>query len=345
MKYVSEPVMTVAVEPKRLTDLPRLTEAMNRLSIEDPNLATTINKETGQYLISGMGVLHLEIAVKFLRQYTEGIEITTSNPVAAYRESILKQGAVVMTKSPNKNNRFWIQAEPLENNVSEVMERRDFGNGVERKQSIARSCKEAENLWVFEKNKNMLINTSQEAKGLREVKDSIIAGFQWACRNGPLCGESLSGVKVKLVDAEIHEDQTQREPRQVVRAVSRAILGSCLTANPALLECIYRIEVSVPTQWFGTCANMITRRRGKIQVTDQKGASTVITGYIPVAETLNLSAEMRSATSGHVFWQFTFDHWEKIPEKLVAEVIRRLRQRKGLPPDIPKPEMFVDEVC
>jgi len=345
VKYISEPVMTVAVEPRRLTDLPRLTEAMNRLSIEDPNLVTTIDKETGQYLISGMGVLHLEIAVKFLRQYTEGMEITASNPVAAYRESILKQGAVVMTKSPNKNNRFWIQAEPLENKVLEAMESRDFGSEVERKQSIAGSCKEAENVWAFEKNKNTLINTSQKAKCLREVKDSIITGFQWACRNGPLCGEPLRGVKVKLMDAQIHEDQTQRKPRQVVRAVSRAILGSCLTANPALLECIYRIEVSAPTQWFGTCANMITRRRGKIRATNQKGASTVITGYIPVAETLNLSAEMRSATSGHAFWQFTFDHWEKIPEKLAAEATRRLRQRKGLPMDIPGPKMFVDEVC
>jgi elongation factor 2 len=89
---------------------------------------------------------------------------------------------------------------------------------------------------------------------------------------------------------------------------------------------------------------MITRRRGKIQSTSQKGRSTVITGYIPVAETFDLSAEMRSATSGHAFWQFNFDHWERTPKKLADELIRQIRQRKGLPPEIPKPEVFVDEV-
>jgi elongation factor 2 len=109
-----------------------------------------------------------------------------------------------------------------------------------------------------------------------------------------------------------------------------------------LLEPIYKINVSVPNQWFGTCSNILTRRRGKILKTEHRGALTVIAGYIPVAETFGLSAEMRSATSGHAFWQCAFDHWEKTPENVAVEVIKKIRERRGLPPEIPKPDKFVD---
>lgn len=85
---------------------------MNRLSIEDPNLVTTVDKETGQYLVSGIGELHLEIAMNFLRQYVGDVELTTSSPIAAYRETVSKQGRIVMTKSPNKRNKFWVEVEP-----------------------------------------------------------------------------------------------------------------------------------------------------------------------------------------------------------------------------------------
>ncbi|MCK5593235.1 GTP-binding protein, partial [Candidatus Bathyarchaeota archaeon] len=123
IKYVSEPVVTIAVEPKHPRELPRLVDAMNRLSIEDPNLVATINKETGEYLLSGMGELHLEIAVKFLRDYGGGMEISTSRPIVVYRESVPEQGIVVMGKSPNKHSKFWIQVEPLEENVMKMIEK------------------------------------------------------------------------------------------------------------------------------------------------------------------------------------------------------------------------------
>jgi elongation factor 2 len=111
-----------------------------------------------------------------------------------------------------------------------------------------------------------------------------------------------------------------------------------------LLEPIYEIEVSTPTEWFGACSRIMTHRRGKIQGTEQKGGLTIIKGQIPVAETFGLSAEMRSATSGHAFWQFVSGHWQKVPESLAARVIKQIRERRGLPAEIPKPEMFVDEI-
>jgi elongation factor 2 len=350
IRYLSEPVIRIAVDPKNPKDLPRLVEAMNRLSVEDPNLAATIDKETGEYLLSGMGELHLEIALKFLTQYSGGIQLAASSPLVAYRESILGQGAVVMTKSPNKHNRFWVQVKPLETEVIELMENGELAEEIGQKQienklqeKAKYSTGETKNVWALDEHRNMLIDLTKNVRNLHEVKDNIISGFHWTCRTGPLCEEPLREVKVELLNAQIHDDPKHREPQQVMRAISRAILGSALTAKPLLLEPIYKINVSVPNQWFGTCSNILTRRRGKILTTEHRGALTVIAGYIPVTETFGLSAEMRSATSGHAFWQCTFALWKKIPKNVATEVIEQIRRRRGLPLEIPKPEKFIDE--
>ena len=330
-KYLSEPVMTIAIEPKNPKDLPRLIEAMNRVSIEDPNIIAIIDKETGHYLLSGIGELQLEIAMKLLTEYGGGIELSASNPTVTYRESISEKGKTVTTKTPNKQNSFRVQVEPLEKEIVELIEK---GELIEEM---------AEKILALNKYGNVLVNLTDNIS-LEKVKESVILGFQWACSRGPLCEEPLRGVKVNLLEAQIHEDPKLHESAQVMRAISRAILGSVLTAKPALLEPIYKIEVSVPTQWFGTCSNIITRRRGKIQATETRGILTMIKGYIPVAETLGLSTELRSATSGRAFWQCTFSHWEKTPENVAIEVIKQIRARRGLPPKIPKPEKFINEI-
>lgn len=349
IKYVSEPVVTIAIEPKHPRELPRLVDAMNRLSIEDPNLVTTVNKETGEYLLSGMGELHLEIAVKFLKDYGGGIEITTSRPIVVYRESVSGQGAVAMAKSPNKHSRFWVQIEPLDEAVIKMIEKGDIAEQMGRKR-IGTVLKEAgwptgeaRNVWALEEHKNMIIDLTKGVQYLREAREMIIAGFRWACESGPLCDEPLRGLKIKLLDVKLHEDPVHRGPAQVMPAVRRAILGSFLTAKPVLLEPIYKIGVSVPAQWVGESSSMIIRKRGRILSSEQRGALTTVTGYIPVAETFGLAADMRSATSGHAFWQCSFDHWDKAPESVAAEVIKQVRERRGLSPEIPSPKKFIDE--
>ena len=348
--YVSEPVVTIALEPKHPKDLPRLVDVMHRLSIEDPNLVTTINKETGEYLLSGMGELHLEIAIKFMKDYAPGLEIITSRPIVVYRESVTKPGVVAMAKSPNKHNRFWIKVEPLEEEVirmmeegeiSEYMSRQKMGEILHKKAGWP--AEEARNVWALEDHKNILINVTKGVQYLREVRDMVISGFRWAAQAGPLCEEPLRGVKVKLIDAQLHEDPVHRGPAQIMPAVRRAIFGSFLTASPILLEPIYRIQVSVPVQWVGAVSSLITQKRGRILSSEQKGAVLKIDGFIPVAETFGLAAEMRSGTSGHAFWQSQFDHWEKVPENLANAVIAQIRERRGLPKEVPPASKFIDE--
>ncbi len=255
-----------------------------------------------------------------------------------------------MAKSPNKHNRFWIQVEPLEETVITMIEKGDILEEMGRKKigTILRAeakwpAEEARNIWALEEHKNILVDMTKGIQYLREAREMIISGFRWASGNGPLSEEPMRGIKVKLMDAKLHEDPVHRGPAQIMPATRRAFLGSFLTAQPVLLEPVYKIGVSVPAQWVGDVTGIVTRKRGRILSSAQKGPVTMIKGYIPVAETFGLSAQMRSATSGHAFWQTQFDHWEKVPESLMLAVIEEIRERRGLSPEIPKPRRFIDE--
>jgi elongation factor 2 len=350
IKYVSEPVITIAIEPAHPKDLQRLTEAIQRLIIEDPNLATTVSKETGEYLLSGIGELHLEIAAKFLRDYAGGdLEIITSKPIVVYRESIATKGTATQAKSPNKLNTLTIQVEPLEDKIIELIEKGEITEDTPQKQAAAIIQKtadwtpeEAQKLWATETHRNILINTAKDAQYFKDAQDSIISGFKWACRNGPLCEEPIRGIKVKIIDAQLNEDPVHRGPAQLVPATRRGILGSFLTAKPTLVEPIFRISVTAPEQWVGQVSTLITRQKGRITSSEQKGPITNIEGFIPVRQTFGLAAEMRSATSGHAFWQSTVDHWERIPENIAQPLIKEIRVRRGLHPEIPTADEFID---
>jgi elongation factor 2 len=350
IQYVSEPVITIAIEPKHPRELPRLIELMDRLAIDDPNLVTQINKETGEYLLSGMGELHLEIAVKFLKEYGGGLELITSKPLVVYRETVSAQGVVAMAKSPNKHSRFWVQVEPLDQNVIDLMEKGALFEAMGNKrittalrEEAGWSAHEAKNVWSLEEHKNILVDMTKGIQYLREVKETVSSGFRWAAKNGPLCDEPIRGVKVTLLDAKLHEDPVHRGPAQIMPAMKRAFWGSFLTAKPVLIEPIYKIGVSVPHQFVGEVTGLITRKRGRVTASEQKGSITNVKGFIPVSETFGLSADMRSATSGHAFWQTQFDHWEKVPESIAMEVIAEIRKRRGLPEEIPKANKFIDE--
>ena len=328
MKYAAEAVVTLAVEPSDPNDLPRVSQAMQRLAIEDPNLAISVDQKTGENLLSGIGELHLETAVEFLKQYTGNIEIKTSPPIIEYRESIMNKGSAVTAKSINRKNRVTIRVEPARLKNSEFHE-----------------AHENKRMWIVDEHgNNILLNLVDDKQVSQPVKNAVIAGFRWACATGPLCEEPMRNVKASLLNVEIKEAPGSMHLPQFTKATSRAILGSFLTAQPVILEPVYRIEISVPTQWIGACMNVLTRRRGKVLMTEQKNMIAIITGLIPVAETFGLTSDMRSSTSGRAFWQCSFDRWQQMPEKMAIETIRALRTRRGLPPEVPKADKFIEEI-
>jgi len=349
-KHLSEPIMTVAVEPKDPKDLPRIVEAMNTLSIEDPNLFTRLDKETGQCLLGGMGELHLEIAAKSLAELSGNVKLAMSDPIVTYRETVSRRSKIAVTKTSDQKAEFWVQVEPSDAKIMKLMENGELAEGLTQKEighvlreKAGYSEEDSVKVLAVDDHRNMLVNSARNFQISEEVRASIVSGFHWACAHGPLCEEPMRGIRVKLVRIQLPDYSVPLDSGQVTRTFGRAILGAVLTAEPVLLEPIFKIEVSVPSSWFGSFSKIITSRRGKILDYEQKGALTVITGTIPVAESFGLSTEMRAATSGHAFWQCTVDRWEKTPDNVSREVTERIRKRRGLPPQVPKPEKFVEE--
>lgn len=321
--YLSEAVITLAVEPKNPQDLPLLISGLEKLTVEDPNLKMDVDKETGEYLLSGMGELHLEIAITQLKNAC-GIDVTVSSPRVVYKETVSKKGVVALAKSPNKLNCFWLQVEPEAEEQAAPLEAEELGN-----------------ILAIDENRNVLLDCRRKPDRVSdEVLEAIIAGFEYACKAGPLCGEPIRHLQVKLIDMQLEEVESALS--EVTHGVGKAIFGSFLTAQPTLLEPIYKITITVATELSGESSRILSTRRGKITLFEQKGLLTHISGFIPVSETFGFSKELRSATSGRAFWQSFFDHWEKMPQKLATNVINDLRQRKGLAPKVPKPEKFME---
>ena len=325
IRYMSEPVVTVVVEPKNPVALPTLLKVMKQLETEDPNLNVLVNKDTGEYLLSGIGELHLEIAAKHLRDMLSDVDFAVSSPRVVYRESASLKGVTAAASSPNKQNKFAVRVEPLAEETISFL-----------------GTPHGEDALVIDEYKNVLMDCTAKPE-LLEVLDFIISGFRFACRAGPLCGEPMRGVKVNLMDIKLNENAELHRPIEVMRGIGKAVFGSFLTAKPVLLEPIYKTVVSSSSELAGECSKIISSRRGKVSAFEQKGAFTVVTGFIPVAETFGLSEELRSATSGRAFWQSVFDHWETMPKRLEMKVIAEIRKSKGLPAQVPKAERFLEE--
>ncbi len=316
ISYVSEPVVTLAVEPKNSKEIPLLLEALAKLANEDPNLKVMVDRETGEYLLSGMGELHLEVAINQLKS-SSCLDLTVSSPRVVYMEGVEVIGSVAFAKSPNKQSSFWVQVAPDGNEIEE------------------------ESILSVDEHRNALLDCSGKTEPLPEdVLEALIGGFEYACKAGPLCGEPTRHLKVALVDFQLG---SKIESDEVMRGIGKAIFGSFLTAQPILLEPIYKITLTVSSDLVSESARILAAKRGKVTAFEQKGLQTVISGCIPVSETFGFSKKLRSATSGKAFWQFFFDRWEKMPQKLAALIVSDLRLRRGLSSELPKPEKFMEQ--
>ena len=346
VKYVTEPVVTMAVEPKFSRDLPRLVDTLRKLSIEDPNLVTTINEETGEYLISGMGTLHLEIANTLITK--TGLEIVTSTPIVIYRESVRTSAGPYEGRSPNRHNKIYIQIEPLGEETIDMIKKGEIGEYMDR-HAMAKVLRdkgwipeEARGVWAVEDMGNMLIEVTKGAQFLQEVKDMVLAGYRWGLKEGPLAYESIRGTKVKVTDISLHEDPVHRGPAQIMPMTRRAMFAAFMSANPTLLEPVQKITVKAPPDLLGAATSVISQKRGKVLSVEQKGHLVYVTGEIPTSETFDLSEVMRSATAGRAFWGLEFSHWAPVPGSMINQVIADIRKRKGLPPEPQRAEDFLE---
>jgi elongation factor 2 len=347
IKYVSEPVVTIAVEPKHPKDLPKLVEALRRLTVEDPNLIVKINEETGETLMAGMGVLHLEIATSLLQE--AGLEITTTQPLINYRETIRSKAGPIMSKSPNKHNKIFMRVEPLGEDVIETIRTGQIKEDMDKRvmAKVLRekgwNADEARSVAAIDPGGNMLVDETKGVQFLQESMDSIRSGFDDVVHLGPIAHESLRGVKFVLHHFVPHEDPAHRGLAQLMPASRRSMLGSILIAEPVLLEPVLGIEIKCPQEQIGTVAGILSGKRGKLLNVDQKGIISIIQGEVPASETFDLSEVMRGGTAGKAMWSTYFKAWQVVPQSILRSLIAETRKRKGLSPEPPNPDEFIDK--
>ena len=347
IQYVSEPVITMAIEAKHPRELPKLVDGLQRISIEDPNLIVKINEESGEMLIAGMGVLHLEVATTLLKD--QGLEIITSQPLVNYRETIVSSAGPVMSKSPNRHNKIFVRVEPLSEDVIDLIRNGKITENTDKKTvaSLLREqgweADEAKGVVAVHSNGNLMVEVTKGVQFLQESMDSMRSGFEDAMQNGPLAYEYCRGLKIILHHYVPHEDPAHRTYAQLMPATRRAILGGLLSAQTTMLEPILGIEVKCPTDLIGSASGVIASKRGNILNVDQKGNTSILQGEIPASETFDIAESMRGATAGRAIWNTHFKKWLPVPSSILKQAIPDIRKRKGLNPEPPKVSEFIDK--
>ncbi|WP_295605547.1 elongation factor EF-2 [uncultured Methanobrevibacter sp.] len=346
IEHISEPVVTVAVEAKNTKDLPKLIEVLRQTAKEDPTIHVNINEETGEHLVSGMGELHLEVIG--VRINNKGVDINTSEPIVVYRETVAgKTANPVEGKSPNKHNRLYLEVAPLEDSIFQALQNGDIKEGKIKDKEEAQKFiehgldkEEARRVWdVY--NKSLFINMTRGIQYLDEIKELVIEGFESALEEGPVANEIAMGMKFTLVDAKLHEDAVHRGPAQILPAIRNAIKGGMMMADPTLLEPVQKVFINTPTDYMGSVTKEILNRRGQIVDMPTEGDMVNVEAKVPVAEMFGFAGEIRSATQGRCLWSTENSGFERLPRELQSQIIRQIRERKGLSPEPFGPDHYL----
>jgi len=338
--HVSEPVVTVAVEAKHTKDLPKLIEVLRMVSKADPSIQVNINQETGENLMSGMGELHLEITEYRIRN-EYGVEIITSEPIVVYRECVSKKSPQAFEgKSPNKHNRFYIEVEPLDEKIIKALYNNEIPDNVRKHkkdiiktlQDLGMTKDEAKGIVAIQ-GLNMLLDVTKGIQYLSEIHELIAQSFAEVMKSGPTASEPCQGMLVRLVDAKLHEDAIHRGPAQVIPAVRNAVYGAITTASPILLEPMQKVFISTPQDLMGDASRELNQRRSAVRDMTTEKDMVNIDAKAPVAEMFGFASSIRSATGGRVLWNTENIGFEPLPRNLQDDIVRQIRERKGLKPE------------
>ena len=360
MKYTVSPVVRVAVNAKNPADLPKLIAGLIKMSKADP-LVQVINTET-EHIICGSGELHLEICLKDLVDDYAKIPITQSDPVVPYKETVTtKSTQICMAKSPNKHNRLYVIAEPLDEKLVE-----EIDNGIIRANDDLKVTSrtlidkynweqhDAKKLWVFgpdQMGPNFLVDQTKAVQYLTEIRDSMESSFQDVTRNGVLAEENMRGVRFNIQDVELHTDAIHRGGGQIMPTARRVYYASEITASPRYQEPVYLCNIAAPQDVMSGIYQCFSQRRGVVFSEEAVQGTPLleVKAYLPVSESFGFTAHLRSLTSGQAFPQSSFSHWEIINQdpfdvkSKAYEITMNIRKRKGLKLELPILNDYIDK--
>merc|ERR1712002_1090559 len=364
MKFSVSPVVRVAVEAKNPADLPKPVEGLKRLSKSDP-MVQCIIEESGEHIVAGAGELHLEICLKDLEEDHACVPLKKTDPVVSYRETVSEMSYdTCLSKSPNKHNRLYMRACPLPDGLADDIENNKVTPRDDPKTRKAYLCEnhefdatDAMKIWCFgpeSTGANIVVDTTKGVQYLNEIKDSVVAGFQWAAKEGVLCDENMRAVRFNLHDVTLHADAIHRGGGQIIPTTRRVLYACVLTAEPRLQEPVYLCEIQCPEATVGGIYGVLNRRRGVVFEEMQVAGTPmfVVKAHLPVNESFGFTADLRSNTGGQAFPQCVFDHWQEMPgNPMNVEsnskpyvIVQDTRKRKGLKEGIPDLSNYLDKL-
>jgi len=283
-----EPVISIAVEPKTKADQEKLSIALQKLAKEDPSFRVSMDHETGQTIIAGMGELHLEIIIDRLKREF-GVDVNVGKPQVAYRETIRKEVTsegkfIKQTGGRGQYGHVWLKIEPLER-----------GKGFE----------------FYETIKGGVVP--------KEYIPAVEAGVKEAMETGVVAGYPMVDIKVTLFDGSYHEVDSSELAFKI--AASIAFKEGAKKADPVLLEPIMEVEVTTPEEFMGDVIGDLNRRRGRVQGMEARGNAQVIRALVPLAEMFGYATDLRSMTQGRATYIMKFSHYEEVPPNVAEQII------------------------
>ena len=290
-----EPVIFVAIEPKSKGDQEKLSTAIQKLSAEDPTFTVSLNEETGQTEIGGMGELHLDIIVDRMKREFK-VEANVGKPQVAYRETIKKAVEKVdythkkQTGGSGQFAKVQVSFEPLPLDGEELYEFEDKVTG---------------------------------GRVPREYIPSVDAGIQDAMKFGVLAGYPMVGVKATLIDGAYHDVDSSEMAFKI--AGSMVFKEGAKRANPVLLEPLMDVEVRTPEEYMGDVIGDLNSRRGQVRSMEDASGVKIIKAIVPLTEMFGYIGDLRGKTQGRAVFSMAFDSYGEVPKNVADEIIQKSR--------------------
>ncbi|KAF7697919.1 hypothetical protein HF521_004429 [Silurus meridionalis] len=376
LKFNTASIIKIAVEPVNPSELPKMLDGLRKVNKSYPSLTTKV-EESGEHVILGTGELYLDCVMHDLRKMYSEIDIKVADPVVTFCETVVETSSLkCFAETPNKKNKITMIAEPLEKGLAEDIEnevvqitwnRKKLGEFFQTKYDW--DLLAARSIWAFGPDTtgpNILVDDTLPSEVdkalLGSVKDSIVQGFQWGTREGPLCDEPIRNVKFKILDAVIAQEPLHRGGGQVIPTARRVVYSAFLMATPRLMEPYYFVEVQAPADCVSAVYTVLARRRGHVTQDAPIPGSPLYTikAFIPAIDSFGFETDLRTHTQGQAFALSVFHHWQIVPgdpldksivirplepqpaPHLAREFMIKTRRRKGLSEDVSISKFFDD---
>jgi len=376
LKFNTQSVIKIAVEPVNPSELPKMLDGLRKVNKSYPLLNTRV-EESGEHVILGTGELYLDCVMHDLRKLYSEIDIKVADPVVSFCETVVETSSLkCFAETPNKKNKITMIAEPLEKGLAEDIEnevvsinwnKKRLGEFFQTKYDW--DLLAARSIWAFGPDAtgpNILVDDtlpSEVDKGLLgSVKDSIVQGFQWGVREGPLCEEPIRNCKFKILDANVANEPIHRGGGQIIPTARRVAYSAFLMATPRLMEPYMFVEVQAPADCVSSVYTVLARRRGHVtQDAPIPGSPLyIIKAFIPAIDSFGFETDLRTHTQGQSFCLSVFHHWQIVPgdpldksitirpleaqpaTALAREFMIKTRRRKGLSEDVSINKFFDD---